>query len=411
MKALGVVVLCIAVVGSSLCAEGGSAYSILGIGDLRYGTGTRNAGMGYAGLALGSTNYINALSPAAWSRISRTRIEAGMFYEGFTSKEGNASRFLSTGRFGGALLAIPISSSHGIVFVGGFTPYSTVNYDIFTTGSQLGIDYDIEHAGTGGLTKSQAGFSYAPTQGISIGASFDYISGFTTSTRKFSPSSTTSAGASITEELSARGSGFTLGFLAAGLGDIAEGLRAFSLGIAFQSRISMRTTRQLKYEFLAERDTTAEESGKVALPYSLGIGVGYQPGERYLMALDWIAQPWSEADLSGIQSADLRNSYRVGVGGERLPSRDTFAPWYEKLTYRAGFYYDATYYSVNGEPINQWGATAGFAIPVSGENKLNFSFEYAHRGTMSKNLIEDRIVRFTVSLNISELWFVQYDEE
>jgi hypothetical protein len=104
--------------------NGGSAYTMFGIGDLRYYPSPRSAGMGYTGLGLPSSTSINTLMPAAWSRINRVRIEANGLYEGINTAESGKALYQARGLFNGAMLAFPISPANGIVFVGGLSPYS-----------------------------------------------------------------------------------------------------------------------------------------------------------------------------------------------------------------------------------------------------------------------------------------------
>jgi len=89
--------------------SGGSVYSILGIGDIRTTPGPRAQGMGYAGISLLSSQDINPLSPATWSAIDRTHLEASALYEGYNSSDVNASRYLARLDYYGAVLAIPIA--------------------------------------------------------------------------------------------------------------------------------------------------------------------------------------------------------------------------------------------------------------------------------------------------------------
>jgi hypothetical protein len=116
-------------------------------------------------------------------------------------------------------------------------------------------------------------------------------------------------------------------------------------------------------------------------------------------------------DFNGVTPSGLRDSYRLGIGVERGGARDFAAPWLDRVSYRAGFVYDATYYNPNGQPINEWAVTAGLAFPLSGESRCNVAASYGGRGTTADNLIKERIFRLTVSLNISDLWFVRTEEE
>src|SRR5512140_792846 len=111
------------VIGATVTAHagsGGSTYSLLGLGDLRYMPGARSAGMGYTGIGLVSSLYINPTAPATWSRITHTRVDASMLYEGYHTSDGETSRYLASMNFAGALMAIPISPVDGIVLVTGF---------------------------------------------------------------------------------------------------------------------------------------------------------------------------------------------------------------------------------------------------------------------------------------------------
>jgi hypothetical protein len=392
-------------------SEGGSTYSMFGIGDLRYYPNARSAGMGYTGIGLPSTNYINAGAPATWSRINRTRLEAGFLFEGIRASDGTNKSYRTTGNFNGVLIAVPISTPRGIVFVGGFTPYSNVNYNVSGTLSSQGIDYAINNLGSGGIGQGQAGFSYAPTQDLSFGASFNYLSGTLTNTSSFQPTLTTFVGGKTTESLTAKGITVTLGGMYTGLGSISEALRTFSVGFVITTRGNLKTERQFTYEFLQETDTSTVTQSRITIPLAYGFGLAYQAGERYVLAADYNAQQWGQAKFNGIDPQEIRNSFRFGFGGERIPSKEMGAYWLDRISYRLGFSYHSTYYKINGQPINEWLITGGFAFPLSGETRLNMALEYGGRGTNRVNLIKDNIFRLSLSLNIGELWFVRYEEE
>lgn len=398
--------------------SGGSAYSLLGLGDIRYTPGARAAGMGYAGLGLAAPQYINGASPATWFRIDRTRLEGSALYEGFNSTDGVGKRYLARLDFNGALLAVPISSSDGIVFVGGFLPFSNVNYDAYTRGSYartgtdtVNLDYRLHHVGTGGLTKALVGFSWTPSPTVSVGASFNYMFGTLISSIVQIPTQTGFAGGTINNNQSASGISVTTAVLVTTLGDIAQPLSPFSLGVVLTTRSNLHTTDDITYDYTLERDTSSQTLARIAVPFSYGVGIGYQASERWTLAADYTAQPWSKADFEGSSPAGIRDSYRLAVGAERTGSKDLAAGWLDRIAYRLGFTYHQTYYTLNNTPVNEWGITAGMAFPLSGESRLNVAGEYANRGSTDNGLIRDRIFRLTFSLNISDLWFVRYEEE
>jgi len=415
---LAILLMAGALVNRAAAGSGGSAYSIVGIGDIRYAPGARAAGMGYAGLGLAAPQYINGASPATWFRIDRTRLEGSALYEGFNSTDGAGARYLARLDFHGALLAIPIAPSEGIVFVGGFVPYSNVNYDTYTHGSYsrtgtdtVNLDYRLRHVGTGGLTKALVGFSWLPAPTVSVGASFNYMFGTLTSSIQQIPTQTGFSGGLVSNNQSTSGISVTAGVLVNGLGGIAEALAPFSLGAVVTTRAKLNTTDDINYEYTLERDTTGERRGSLAVPFTYGVGLGYQASERWTLAADYTAQPWSQADFEGSTPAGIRDSYRIAVGAERTGSKDANAGWLDRVAYRLGFTYHQTYYILNNTPINEWGVTAGMAFPLSGESRLNVAGEYARRGSTDNGLIRDSIFRLTFSLNISDLWFIRYEED
>jgi hypothetical protein len=396
--------------------SGGSAYSLIGIGDIRYVPGTRSVSMGYAGLSLAAPQYINGASPASWFRINRTRLEGSALYEGFQSTDGVGSRYLARLDFHGALLAVPISQGDGIVMVAGFVPYSNTSYDTYTNGSfTQGTDtlsYRLHHTGIGGITKAQVGLSWAPLPDLAVGTSLNYMFGTLTDEMQQISSVTGSVGGVKKGSQTSSGVNVTTGLIYSGFGAFGADWKPLSLGLVLTTRANLHTTDQTTFDYSGgERDSSAETNGRLGIPFSFGIGLGYQFGERWIVATDYTAQPWSQADFQGSSPAGVRDSYRIGVGAERAGAKDPTAPWFDRISYRAGFTYHQTYYTLNAQDISEWGITAGMAFPLSGESRLNVAAEYGSRGTTANKLLKDNIFRMTFSLNISDLWFVRYEEE
>jgi hypothetical protein len=403
---------------SAVAGSGGSAYSLLGLGDIRYVPGARAAGMGYTGIGLAAPQYINGMSPASWFKIDRTRLEGSALYEGFGSTDGVTSRYLARLDFHGALLAIPISPAEGIVFVGGFVPYSNVSYDTYTSGSYLrtGVDtvnlpYRLHHVGVGGITRGVVGLSWLPAPSVALGASFNYMFGTLTSSIQQIPTQAGIGGGTIDNNEATSGTSVTVGALITGFGGVSESLAPLSLGVIVTTRANLHTEDDITYTYTLERDTAGQRLGRVAIPFSYGIGLGYQASDRWTLAADYFAQPWSRGDFEGVTPAGIRDSYRVGIGAERSGSKELNAGWLDRIAYRFGFMYHQTYYILNNTPINEWGVTAGMAFPLSGDSRLNVAGEYGSRGSTGNGLIEDKIWRITISLNISDLWFVRNPEE
>jgi len=395
---------------TAAAGSGGSAYSIFGVGDLRYGSSMENAAMGGAGLAMHSLSSITPNAPATWSRLNRVRLEIGLLYEGFKSSDGDRSLYRAGTTFHGALLAIPISTPHGIVAVGGFVPYSSIDYNTFTRGLQAGIDYLLNHKGSGGLSRGLLGVSFAPLPGLALGASLDYYFGSLERswTMVVSPPA---AGGITRESLTSNGAGATASLVFDGFDRISESLRPLAIGVMLSSRAKLNATSESTYRYTAERDSSPETKGILVIPLTFGVGFAYHITDRYTVATDFVAQQWEGSEINGATPRDLRNSSRFAFGAERAGTRDALAHWVDRPSYRLGFAWNATYYRPDGRAVDEWAVTAGAGIPFTVDARLNIALEYAHRGTTANGLISDKIFRVLLSLNIGEQWFVRSAEE
>lgn len=410
MKTTCIIVCSFLLVATCTAGNGGSAYTMFGIGDLNFSSSVRSAGMGYTGIALPSSNAINTLVPATWSRIMRVRIDASALYEGITTADASAKLYQAKGLFNGVHLAIPIAPARGIVFGAGIVPYSRVAYNTSFIGSQAGVDYRMIEIGSGGLTKAQVGLSFAPLEDFALGASVNYLFGKRATERTLIPLSANVWGGTLFIDEEQSGTNFTLSALFTGMGRVSEALRPFSLGVLLTTQANLSSTHSHRLETLAEVDTIRLGERTLTIPLAFGIGAGYQLGERWLFAADYYLQAWNEARVNGVPFTNIRNSNRFGIGAEKLPLKDATS-WWDKLAYRLGFVYEGTYYRVNGEPINMWGATGGITLPVSGETRLSIGLEYAQRGVQRQPLVRDRFIRVSFALTIAEAWFIRYEEE
>jgi hypothetical protein len=399
----------------AFAGSGGSIYSLIGIGDLRYLPNVRSAGMGYAGYAITSPYTLNTLSPATWGKIDRARIEASMLYEGFHSSNATTSRFLARADVSSAMLAIPVSVAHGIVIGAGFTPFSKVDYDTYSSGSYITpadtMNYSLRYTGSGGISKGQLGLSYSPTRSISLGGCVNYLFGTMQRSVIMTPRVSTYNPGTQNEENTMNGPTFTLAVMLDSLENVAPFLRPFSIGLVATTRGTLTSTHRFVYTFIDQRDTSNEDTNIMTVPASFGIGIAYHPSDRWLFALDYNSQGWAAMEYRGQTPTGIRNAWMVGAGVERLPAREAGVPMLDRLAYRLGFNYQSTYYSPGGNNVNAWAITGGLGLPVSSDARLNLAIEYGSRGTTSNGLIQDRILRFSASLSISEQWFQRSDED
>jgi len=244
-----------------------------------------------------------------------------------------------------------------------------------------------------------------------VGAGINYLFGTVEKTSTMTPRSSTYAGGTQNEETTMNGTTFTASALLDSLGDVSPILAPFSFGISFTTGSTLTATQRYTYLFTSLRDTTAETESDLVIPASLGFGIAYRASDRVLLAADISTQAWSSAEYRGKPLDGIRNSTLIGIGMERVPAREAGQPLLDRIAWRLGALYQATYFAPGGEPVNAWAVTAGAGIPVSADTRLNLAVEYGSRGTTGKSMIKDNILRFSASLTISELWFQRFEEE
>lgn len=400
---------------SAFSGNGGSGYSIYGLGDLQYFSTSRSMAMGGAGLAVISPISIDRSNPALWTPINRVRISVSGLYEGYATSDYQKSGYFAAMQFSGAIIAIPIISTYGVTFSAGVTPYSRINYDIVTPATQAGYDYSIHYIGTGGLSQGHVGLSWLPTTNLSLGAKLDYYFGTQEHTIQQAFTATNFTTAQVDHLTRMSGVGFTFGVVYSGLRNLLQLPEGQSFNIAATVSTSPYLTagEERYYTYtttITTIDTVIDPTGKFHLPLRIAGGLAYQ-SDRWTIASDFISQRWSEATDNGSAVPDLRDSYRWSLGGELIPKSSSSIPGSQRVAYRAGIYYDQTYYRIKGIAINELGFSLGYGFPIFNDSRLGIAAMYGFRGTTDQQLQKDRILRISLTLNIGEIWFVKPPEE
>jgi hypothetical protein len=362
--------------------------------------------MGGTGIALVDGGSINFLNPAGMSRINFTRFSAGFEYNRFSSKDDRGSSFYSTGGLQGLAFAIPISRENGIVMSIEATPYSKVSYAIRSSiqDSITGSVQNLISYGSGGLSYLGLGLSGSPLNTLHLGGRLNYMYG---RTRQYQTSDFLS---NTTFDRSIYYSGFTLtlGAIYEGIDQLLElpSLHNLSLGLTLRTASSLDADAERIY---SASDTTIQK-GNADIPFSTGLGLSYLYKDRYRFLGDFVFENWGNLKPFTLDPVTLRNSYRTSIGFEAIPEKGADTYW-KRIFYRAGFGYNSTYYQINGVGINELLMSGGVGLPMGLESWLNVGLQVGLRGTTDNKLQKDFIVRLSVAVSASELWFLKFDEQ
>lgn len=397
-------------------ANGGSLYSRFALGEMQYSISPQASGMGGAGLAAGSKMYINTVNPALLSEIEQTRVLGQVNFATHALESDYSSATQTEGNFGGTAMAIPISR---FVVSVGLVPYSSLNYDQIESGTITSTDneeisYQSSFDGTGGLSAIPIalGFNLFESEKIgtfALGAAYTFLFGTFEKTTSTTYSDLTYEATDEYSRDNLNGSNFTIGLSYKTNEGVFGNNDQFYLGGFYTSKTSLDADRELLISSSVGTDTISTSSGnKARLPEQFGMGMAYRFNSRFIMALDYRKQKFSNMTYLNEDVSYRKDASRIGGGIEYSPKYERRSGFFQKLTYRAGAYVLNHNLKLNNEDINEYGLTFGFGVPLSdGNSMIGINMEYALKGTTDAQLIQENIFRVKISMSAGDTWFLQ----
>jgi hypothetical protein len=254
------------------------------------------------------------------------------------------------------------------------------------------------------------GLSASPLNSLYIGAKLNYIYGRIRQYQTYNLYSLSYFDRSAYFS----GFSFTLGGIHDDLAKLLNipSLQGLSIGSIITTSTVLDVDENRTYPGIAYYgyDSTFTRRGTAELPLTLGIGLSYLMKDRYRIVSDIFYEKWKSAKYFDIYPTDLRNSLRASAGFEIAPSKDTYNYW-KRIFYRFGFAYNATYYNIHSIGIDEFLISSGVGIPISQGSRLNIGLQVGQRGTLNNNLQKDTIVRLSIAISASEMWFHQIEED
>jgi hypothetical protein len=154
--------------------QGGSNYSMFGIGDLRQSIGAGYDGLAGTQQAVQSYHAVNLANPAMWSAAKLTRLQIGFRFTQTAINQLSLSSAQNFGKLDGMAATFQVDTSLGLTISGGIHPYSIVQYSVSVPviPSILGLSElsgNTLSYGQGGLSAAYFGASFKPISSVSIG--------------------------------------------------------------------------------------------------------------------------------------------------------------------------------------------------------------------------------------------------
>ena|GEM_PF-181774 len=386
---------------NSSYSQGGSNYSLFGIGELNRNNGAFYDGLSGTSISVPSEYAINLQNPAMWSYVETTRLQFGYKFNQHYNESATQSLFQNNGKLNDVLAIFSIDTSMGISASLGLYSHSTVNYFISnpTSKSAEGITVNgtTKYEGNGGITNVYLGVSARPTDYLALGISVTGHLGNIKNT------SSTSYFESFTFR-SATYKESSFGGLSTKLGFNLTAIENLSIGgfLNINNNFSYSNTNEFITQFSI--DTIINTQQTISLPTEIGLGVAYKTG-KFILASDFITQDFTNLDFNKNVASTFQNSYKFSLGVRRVGNPQRSSDFLDKLGYNFGVAYSQLYYNVNNTNLNEISGSFGLNIPVPGTGMIDMAFIMGQRGTIDNGLINEYFGRFIVNMSIGDTWF------
>ena len=397
-----------------------SPYSIYGIGDISKEGTAFNKSMGGVGIATRNRRFINYLNPAAVTARDTLSFMAdfGLEQSNKVYRQGDLRSAHNTFNIYNFVMSFPIYRSSA--FMVGLTPFSDIGYDFSSVetdpqiiGQTGNISYD--SYGTGSIYQLFAGAGVTFWKRLSLGAEAIYYFGNLDKVTQMNYSSSSYRSLNSGSDLMVRGTTakFGLQYEQKLGGDVS-----MTVGATYRLSTSMKGN-SLNYRYATQDgiiDTLRHNDAdlrKVGLKIAdeLGIGISVKSGEKWSAEFNYLRSDWTGSGFDSAEGFSVKNetaaftstvsqSFRAGF--EIVPNRNDIRYYLRKCAYRAGVYYDQSYYKLNGNNVNSMGLTLGVTLPVFRlYNGLTLGVDLGQRASTRNNMIREQyaILFCTLSIN------------
>ena len=389
-----------------------SPYSVFGLGLENFNGTIANKSM--AGLSLYSDAVAaNLQNPATYSDLKLTSFGVGTSY---TNTEINSQEGTGTGKATTLdYLAISIpAEKFGFGF--GFQPYRSVGYRVQAIGLDEAVgEFEQLLEGTGNVSRVYLGAGTKVAKGLKIGAEVQYNFGRLEEQRKKLTNTTFSSRLINQSDI------FGVSYTFSGIYDYE-----LEENFVIRSSIIYNTSGKIKSENNQERATISSLDGvdftddfglvedenivdrTFRLPSTLTVGLSFAKTRKWFLGGEAYITNNNDYQDRAVDRAGVVYTDAFGVkgGGFYIPKFNSLTSYFNRITYRAGIYYDKLGLQINGTDINEFGISFGFGLPLPREfSTLDIGFELGSRGQVTERTIREDYFSVSLGLSLGQKWF------
>lgn len=400
-----------------------SPYSIYGIGEISKQGTAYNKSMGGVGIAARNKRYINYLNPAAVTARDSLSFMAdfGLSEKNTVFSQNDVRSAKNTFNIYDFVMSFPIYRSSA--FMVGITPFSDVGYDFSSIetkpeiiGNTGNITYD--SYGTGSIYQIFAGAGATFWDRFSVGAELLFLFGNIDKVTNMNYSDDSYRSLNSGNDLTIRGVtgkfgvqyeqklGGNVSMIVGATYRMGTQMRGYSTDYRYAVQSSVTDTLRYNQDTL---NTAGLRFGD-----EIGIGISIKGGEKWSAEFNYLRSDWRKSGMDNapgfstvggsVFSSSVSQSFRAGF--EIVPNRNDIRYYLKRCAYRAGVYYDQSYYRLDGRDVNTIGLTLGVTLPVfRWYNGISLGVDLGQRASKKNDMIRERYAMFVVGFNIHDIWF------
>jgi long-subunit fatty acid transport protein len=412
-------------VNLSVLAQGniGSPYTRYGIGDINSNPIIRNSGMGGLAYTTPYKNGINTINPAGIARIDTLTFIFDIGFSGGLRQYQISEPPLTNSRQDAQLLYLNFGFSilKKWKMAVGVSPFSNVGYDITANDTTLNANRNYEMSGNGGLSKVFWSNAYSPVENLSLGMNLTYLFGNIGHYNSIVFKEPKEGFLDLIEESNTNISDFNIE-LGIQYDLKLNSKNKLTIGALYSHNSNLNSSQDLRI-YNKFKNTTIQDSaaimlkerydykGKVSLPMTIGLGLGYTFDNKLYVGVDYTLKNWKGAQFYE-RVDDLKNGTLVAVGIEYTPAgyRGNPNTFWHAVSYRFGTHFDQNYFKILGNqtPINDFGMSFGLGLPMRRSRTcFDVSLKLGQRGTFDNNLIKEKYLIVGIGFNLNDIWFVK----
>ena len=400
-----------------------SPYSIYGIGEISKQGTAYNKSLGGVGIASRNKRYINYLNPAAVTARDSLSFMAdfGLSQKNTLFTQNDIRSAKNTFNVYNFVMSFPIYKSSA--FMVGITPFSDVGFDFSSVetnsdiiGNTGNVTYD--SYGTGSIYQIFASAGATFWKRFSVGAEVLFLFGNIDKVTNMNFADNSYRSLNSGNDLTVRG-------VTGKFGLQYEQKLASNVSMVFGATYRMKSKMRgysTDYKYAVQSSVTDTLRHNVGVLKDegmnfgdeLGLGLSIKSGDKWCAEFDYVRSDWRSSGMDkapGFSSvgkssftSSVSQSFRAGF--EIVPNRNDIRYYLRKCAYRAGVYYDQSYYRLDGKDVNTIGISLGVTLPVfRWYNGISLGVDLGQRGNRNDGMIRERYAMFVVGFNIHDIWF------